>query len=151
VDTASITALPPVAATGSKLAARIVITFFASLGVHDVSDIADRLHIQQRRQPRHHVLARRSAGRHQVPVVPGHADQQRRQRLRQRMLIHRTVGHMDLRHAGQLGRSLRRTPNPMPGHEHVHLTQLRRGRDGAARRLLDPSRIPIQQNERCHL
>ena len=99
----SIVALPPSAATGSKLAARTVMTFLASpfhrrqrvagidrpherIGVDHRGDVADRLHVQQRRDPRHHVLADGGRGRQQMGVARRQRHQQRRERLGQHMI-----------------------------------------------------------------
>ena len=83
-------------------------------------------------------------------MVPGHGDEQRGQRLRQRMGEGRAVGDMDLGDAVQLGGGRGGGVDTVTGDERVHLAELAGGGDGAAGGLLDDAVFVVEQNQGCH-
>ena len=119
--TSSMAALPPSAATGIERGGpdgddllaigalhrreRVagVDRAHEGVGVDHVGNVADRLHVEQGGDARHDVLADGAGRCKDMVVVPGHADQQCRERLGQRMGIHGMVGLVDLADARQLG------------------------------------------------
>ena len=117
----SMTAVPPSEGAGSKLAARTVRTFFASLdftvamafagvdgadegvGVDDFGDVADGLQVQESCDAGHDVLAGCGAGGEEVVVVAGHGDEEGGEGLGEGVGEGRAVGDVDLGDALDLG------------------------------------------------
>ena len=83
-------------------------------------------------------------------VVTGHAGDQRRERFRKCMLVHRGIGHVHLGHPGQLGRCGRGLADVQADDQRMDLAELGGRGHRAARRLLDLAVLVVEQDERGH-
>jgi hypothetical protein len=66
------------------------------VGRHDLDDVGDLHHVEQRGDARHDVLAGRGCGRDDGVVSAGERHDQRCHRFRQLMLVRRRIGHKHL-------------------------------------------------------
>ncbi len=67
-----------------------------------------------------------------------------------RMRVGGAIGLVHLADAGNLGGSLRRRVDALAGHQHMHLAQLQRRRDGTAGGLLDEAVLVVEQDKCGH-
>jgi hypothetical protein len=89
------------------------------LHAHDLDDVGDLHHVEERRDPRHDVLGVRCRRRDDRVIGRRELDDQRRERLSERMRVSRVVRQQHLADAGKLGRRLRRASHALTGDERV--------------------------------
>ena len=96
----------------------------------DADDVGDLRHVEQRRHPRHEVLAERGGGRQQVAVGGRQSGDQGRQALGQGVGVDLRVGEQHVGDPGHPGRGLGDGAAVGAGHQHAHLAQFAARRHG---------------------
>ena len=121
------------------------------VGRHHLDDVGDLHHVEQRRDARHDVLAGRGRGRDDRVVGPGERDDQRRQRLGQRVLVGRRLGEQHLVDAVELGGRVRDRLRALAGDQHMHVAAHRlRGGQRLGGRVLQRLVVVLGDQERGH-
>jgi hypothetical protein len=98
------------------------------------------LHVEQRRHPRHQVLAEPGRGRDEVRVLGSKRNDERGEILGEPARVLRRIAMEDLLHSGELPRSLRRSAALVAGYQHgdiaAHLARRGHRVGGAGLQLL---------------
>ncbi|MPM70714.1 hypothetical protein SDC9_117672 [bioreactor metagenome] len=101
--------------------------------IDDADDIREHHHVEQRRDPRSHVLRRRRRGRDDMADAARERDDEIGERLGEPMRIGRVIGDQHLRHAVKRREGGR--IDARAGHQHRHRAELLRRRQRLRRRV----------------
>ena len=122
------------------------------VGRHHLGDVGDLHHVEQSRDARHDVLRRRGRRRNDRIVGAGKRDDQRRERLGERMLVSGRIGKQHLGDAlelrGRVGDALRAGARDQHMHVAAHLLC---GGERLVGRVLERLVVVLGEQERCHL
>ena len=121
------------------------------VGRDHLGDLGDLHDVEQRGDARHHVLAVRGRRRDDRVVGAGERDDQRGERLGERVLVERAVREQHLVHAVELGGGVGHRFAILAGDQHVHVAAQRLG--GGQRlggRVLERLVVVLGEQKRGH-
>ena len=121
------------------------------VGRDHLDDVGDLHHVEQRRDPRHEILAGGGRRRDDRVIAACERHDQRRQRLRQNVRIRLAVGQQHLGDAIELGRRFGDRARTLARHQHMHVGAERFG--GGERLvggILERLVVVLGDEECCH-